>query len=271
MNEPIHQSELDGNILPTKLTLINLQNPGQAPPPPPQPIQQVWQGERNWGAMWRWRDRTGLTGLGRDRPELMVTFPQHRAGRVCWACQAGAAPPGHPTSHLHSCRCSARWLGPCLDEELGLSVPRSSHLASGFPSSLAPVWVRTPSWSLLPSANPPGPGLTQKQQLQLASVPPLLFQEDLVDLLVNPGSCLLILRQAPGAAAPGQRPGHDLGPQKAQGSMALAPWGGHPHPVGSREGSRQPSVKGRPSSWGSPPGTPNFLASGTWAAQLGKA
>lgn len=169
---------------------------------------------------------------GQGQTDLSSRLPSHDTEPVGHAGPAKLEPPQGPTplGHLCSCRCSAGWPG-CVWTRNWVS-----HPASGFPGSVAPVGVRTLPSSLLPSAAPPGPGLTQKQQLQLASVPPLLFQEDLVDLLVNPGGCLLILRQAPGATAPGQGPGHDLGPQKAQGSMAPVPWGGHPHPVSSRGG-----------------------------------
>lgn len=102
---------------------------------------------------------------------------------------------------------------------------------------------------------PPGPGLTQQQQLQLPAVPLLLFQEDPVDLLVDPGRRLLLLRQAPGAAAPGQRAGHGRGSEGARGHGPGPPGEGAPT---------------RPAP-GTPSGTPDFSASGTRRAQLGEA
>lgn len=142
--------------------------------------------------------REGLGGLQRGAHGSLP--PTHTeaagAGRAGWACCPGG--------HLHCSTCPSRWPDPDVSVPL---PPRSQTL---------PAWWGV--WSApcpRPGPDPcPGPVpalLTQQQELQLPTVPFLLLQEDPVDLLVDAGGRLLILRQAPRAAAPGQRAGHGGG------------------------------------------------------------
>lgn len=78
--------------------------------------------------------------------------------------------------------------------------------------------------SLPLQASPVPPTLTQQQEFQFPAFLFFLFQQNLVDLLVDSGSRLLLVSQTPGTAAPGQGPGHG---ERLTSHQVTLPLGAH--------------------------------------------